>query len=222
MEEVLLNIVKERGIVKMIDEYKSQFDIVCLFERLMGNRREYYEMNEDDWKEISKHKGITEEFIREFQNDINWNFVSKFQREKLSLGFIREFQDKLNWKEIFRSPRMLTRDFITEFRERIDWDDISEYHLLSEDFIREFQHNVFWGYISVYQKLSENFIREFRNRVDWLSISANQQLSENFIREFRDDVNWTMIQTRLKLKKHLVSREFVTEFRDRLSNWDSN
>ena len=128
---------------------------------------------EDNLNEICHMRGLSEDFIREFQDKVNWRAVSEYQT--LSVDFIREFQNKIE--------------------ETRSWDRISGYQKLSEDFIREFKDKLSWDRISGYQKLSEDFIREFKDKLSWGKISYFQKLSEDFIREFQDKVNWEYIQS---------------------------
>jgi 1,2-phenylacetyl-CoA epoxidase catalytic subunit len=101
-------------------------------------KRNGYRLTKFDWNCISSHD-LSEDFMREFQNKINWQMISQYQ--KLSEGFIREFQDKLNWF----------------------W--ISMRQVLSESFIREFQEKLWWGIIPMSQELSEDFKDEFQDRL---------------------------------------------------------
>jgi len=53
-------------------------------------------MSEDKiiWGVISQcHELLSEDFIREFQDRVNWECISKYQT--LSEPFIREFRDKM-------------------------------------------------------------------------------------------------------------------------------
>ena len=135
-----------------------------------------------DWISVSRHEGLTEDFIREYQDKVAWESISFYQL--LSEDFIREFKDKVSWYCISTYQR-LSEDFIREFQDRVNWDCISSYQLLSEDFIREFKDKVNWDYISECQRLSEDFIREFEDRVCWYNISIHQHLSKEFIEEFK-------------------------------------
>jgi len=91
--------------------------------------------SEEQWKEISIYKYLSEEFIKEFKDKVYWRYISYYQ--KLSEEFIREFIDKVDWSRISSSQK------------------------LSEEFIREFQNEVNWYNISYCQKLSGRFIDEF-------------------------------------------------------------
>lgn len=46
------------------------------------------------WMIISIDRRLSEEFIKEFQDKVDWDMISKFQ--KLSNNFIKEFKDKLH------------------------------------------------------------------------------------------------------------------------------
>ena len=142
------------------------------------------------WVKLSTHTGLTEEFIREFADMFDWEYISKCQH--LSEDFIREFKDYVDWDYI-SSYQHLSEDFIREFKDRVNWTYISMYQHLSEDFIRELKDNVKWGWISHCQYLSEDFIREFKDRVNWYLISECQHLSKEFIDEFKYLLNENVI-----------------------------
>ena len=142
------------------------------------------------WVKLSTHTGLTEEFIQEFADMFDWEYISKCQH--LSEDFIREFKDYVDWDYI-SSYQHLSEDFIREFKDRVNWTYISMYQHLSEDFIRELKDNVKWGWISHCQYLSEDFIREFKDRVNWYLISECQHLSKEFIDEFKYLLNENVI-----------------------------
>ena len=159
-----------------------------------------------NWRAVSRHNGLTEEFIREFADRVHWDCISIYQY--LSEKFIREFANEVDWNYI-SAYQHLSEDFIREFKNRVDWNYISANQHLSERFIREFANEVVWDLISENQHLSEDFIREFKDWVDWNYISVNQHLSEDFIREFADKVDWDWIS-----KYQRLSKKFIREFKD--------
>ena len=134
---------------------------------------------------MSRYAYLSEKFIEEFADKVDWNFVSKYQH--LSEDFIREFADRVDWIRI-SAYQHLSESFIREFADRVNWSFISMYQHLSESFITEYVDRVDWWNISIYQRLSESFIRKYADRVDWWNISIYQHLSESFIREFADKV----------------------------------
>ena len=146
--------------------------------------------NYGDWVWLSKHEGLTEDFIRKFADKVDWDGISSYQH--LSEGFIREFADRVDWYYI-STCQHLSEDFIREFKDRVYWGCISAYQHLSEDFIRKFKNKVDWDCISMYQYLSDDFIREFKGRVGWDYISKYQHLSKEFIQEFKDKLYMDLI-----------------------------
>ena len=48
--------------------------------------------------EISFYYKLSENFIRKFQDKVEWHFISEYQN--LSESFIREFKDKVYWIKI--------------------------------------------------------------------------------------------------------------------------
>ena len=141
--------------------------------------------NYDNWARLSLCESLTEDFIQEFKDKVDWICISRYSH--LSEDFIRKFADRVDWYYI-SAFQHLSENFIREFADRVAWDWIVKYQPLSEDFIREFKDKVNWNYISANQHLSENFIREFKDRVNWAWISAYQHLSKEFIEEFKDKI----------------------------------
>ena len=146
--------------------------------------------NYDNWERLSLCESLTEDFIQEFKDKVDWFSISRYPH--LSEDFIRKFADKVDWYYI-SAYQCLSEDFIREFQDRVAWDWIVKYQPLSEDFIREFKDKVNWNYISANQHLSENFIREFKDEVNWAWISAYQHLSKEFIEEFKDKIYMNFI-----------------------------
>jgi len=147
---------------------------------------------------------LSEDFMREFRDRIDWNCISAYQ--KLSEFFIKEFQDKLNW----------------------DW--ISIYQKLSEEFMREFQNKGDWYFISKYQILSEDFIREFKDKISLVQISKYQKLSEKFRKEFNLSLpqnSWLYSSKEKKLeylkkinKYEIINDEYIIAYKSiRLDNY---
>ena len=82
----------------------------------------------------------------------------------MSEDFIREFKDEVDWDEISKNQK-LSEEFIKEFEYNIDWTVITKYQRLSEKFIKEFKDELDWEYICLYQVLSDEFIEEFKDKI---------------------------------------------------------
>ena len=146
--------------------------------------------NYDNWARLSLCESLTEDFIQEFKDKVDWTCISRYPH--LSEDFIRKFADRVDWYYI-SAYQYLSEDFIREFKDWVSWDAISYYQQLSEDFIREFKDKVNWYYISAYQHLSEDIIREFKDKVSWGWVSRYQHLSKEFIEEFKDKIYMNLI-----------------------------
>src|SRR5690606_37928977 len=122
---------KNAGIVPQTCGYKLRN------KKLSGNEiRDIINNNSlsyEDWILISEFQTLSEDFIREFKDDVNWYYISGYQT--LSEDFIREFKNDVDWSWVSSSQK-LSEDFIREFKDDVDWYFISECQVLSEDFIR--------------------------------------------------------------------------------------
>lgn len=65
---------------------------------------------------------------------LNWDSIS--EEEHLSEEFIREFKENLNWKSI-SSLIMLTESFIVEMKAYVDWNIVFSLQNISYSFIVE-------------------------------------------------------------------------------------
>ena len=79
---------------------------------------------------------------------IDWWRISM---QPLSEKFIREFKDKVNW-DVISTCQKLSENFIREFKDKVNWECISAYQHLSKDFIREFKDKKFKNERKIYKK----------------------------------------------------------------------
>ena len=64
-----------------------------------------------NWHQLSIHQDLSEEFIREFQFRVNWYWVSVHQT--LTTDFVREFITELSWDGVLSNPKInLSEEFI--------------------------------------------------------------------------------------------------------------
>ncbi len=144
--------------------------------------------NFNDYK--SYLQPLTEEFIEQNSDKVNWSNVSV--RQTLSEEFIERNSDKVDWCHISAFQK-LSEGFIERNADKVNWDNISSRQKLSEDFIERNSDKVNWNSISVFQKLSEGFIESNSDKVNWSNISACQKLSEGFIEQNSDKVDWEWV-----------------------------
>jgi len=86
----------------------------------------------DYWSYLSQFATLSEDFIREFKDNVDWALISKYQI--LSEDFIREFEDKVDWKLILRY-QSLSKEFIREFKKKVN---ACYGSLISSDLIRRY------------------------------------------------------------------------------------
>ena len=88
-----------------------------------------------DWHTLSSRgTPLSEDFIREFQDRVNWSWIS--YQQILSEDFIREFQDKVDWNEISYKQKM-SKNFIVEFVDKIIFRELVINENISND-IKQF------------------------------------------------------------------------------------
>jgi hypothetical protein len=75
---------------------------------------------------------LTEDFIRKYQDRVNWDYISRDQI--LSESFIIEFKDKIRLKYITVNQK-LSEEFIENHSFEIDWISVFGYQDISEEFI---------------------------------------------------------------------------------------
>lgn len=122
-----------------------------------------------DWYDIFRRFMVSEEFIEEFWEDFDWDYLSFFQP--------------------------LSERLITKYAGLVNWEWMSANQILSEEFIERFEDKVYWGWISSNQKLSEEFIKKYKDKVDWRDISRYQVLSWKFMKEYKSYLDWENIST---------------------------
>ena len=166
-----------------------------------------------EWREVSRVKNLSEDFIEKFQDDISWETLTR--NRDLTEDFISTYKINLDWNYISKY-KTLSEDFIREYKDYVNWSRISSYQKLSDKFIMNFKHSVKWVGISVWQKLSEDFIEANKDCVDWELICKYQKLSENFIRNNINLVNLNIVRDYQTLSPEFV-KEFDIKFNE--NNW---
>jgi len=99
---------------KEIKTIIKKFRINCLVDEF-ETKVSYFNF----WDSISIYGKLSENFIREFKNKLNWYYISIYQT--LSENFIREMQDKVSWPLLasFHKNNM-SKQFILEFQNKLE------------------------------------------------------------------------------------------------------
>jgi hypothetical protein len=99
---------------------REKFDEISIDYKLSEDliRKYYVPLHKNRLINIFQYQELSEEFIREFQNENYINYISSYQ--ELSEDFIIEFKDKVNWRYISTSQR-LSENFIYKNEDKIDF-----------------------------------------------------------------------------------------------------
>ena len=82
--------------------------------------------------EVCKYQKLTERFMRNHKNELDWNTISEYQ--KLSEKFILEMSDYVNWVWISEKQK-LSKEFILQNKDKLIMTRISverRYHYLKK------------------------------------------------------------------------------------------
>lgn len=143
--------------------------------------------NQINWRSVIGEQTLTIDFIREYKDSLDDNFWYWISAHiELTEKLIDEFRDKLNWSYISR--RQLNEDFIRKHIDYIDWSGISAKQRFSEEFARAYKDYLFWEYVIRNNRFSEEFLLEMKEYIDkergaWEQLSLWQELSEEFMKE---------------------------------------
>lgn len=91
------------------------------------------------WNVISIHVDLSEDFIREFQNEVDWDSISQYQN--LSESFMEEFQHKLNWYLISTCQKM-SEDFIIKFTGELEPLGLIQNKYIDKDLARKIKTTI--------------------------------------------------------------------------------
>lgn len=95
------------------------------------------DLSQEWWDTLCHYGSLTEDFVREFVNDINWKSFNEYI--VLEGTMIREFKDYINLNNYFRFGR-IPKEMIRELKNDINWDKLKTAYLkhLKEDIKEEF------------------------------------------------------------------------------------
>lgn len=138
----------------------------------------------DWWGELSMFQDISEEFIREYKDQLDWVELSNYKL--LSKDFIREFKDKVEWREVSLYQEICQISFLGEFKDKVKWNKILEHLIMPEYILEKFMYE-FGGIENIlYQQFPdeeflEKYLSLYENKHNVLRLlSARAGLSEEF------------------------------------------
>jgi len=150
------------------------------------------------WYDISLNYILSEDFMREFKDYLEWDIVC--DKQYLSEEFITELlidsdytSKYIHWIGIFYKKTNFSEDFLRKyaylFNNKYIWINLSR-HPLSETFITDYSKQISWiniCYAVDFDKISEIFLRKFQYKirstfVNFVNNTGFQSLKEEYIK----------------------------------------
>ena len=202
------------------------------------------------WRHYAKHESLSMEDMEKYADYFDWTILCGNQY--MTEDFIRKFDNRVNFATLLSHKSLsekLIEDYCWSFNET-EWKNVWEYQKMSIEFIEKHINHADWYFIPRNQKLTIEFWDKYWDKMDhevifikmrlkedqirfyidkalkddikrrgtyveehyWAMISEHQKLSESFLREFQDKVNWWHLSENKK-KLHLSKH-----FRDEMLN----
>ena len=80
-----------------------------------------------DWKGISNNQKLSFNFIKQYKNKLDWEKLCLNKKIELNIKLIREFQDIIDWNYISKNKNYISKfkkldeKFIIEFQDKLNW-----------------------------------------------------------------------------------------------------
>lgn len=113
----------------------------------------------EKWSFVFEYNQVSETFLRKHRSEFDketWSVISAFQ--ELSEDFMCEFKDDLDWGEISQNQRF-SEEFAVQFKSLLEWDFVISRNLFPFDFI--LQNAVLTD--DVVYRLGQSYTSDLRN-----------------------------------------------------------
>lgn len=152
---------------------KAKMSERCIRQHMFEMRNSY-----SFWSDISEYQTLSEQFMEDFANHINWRLCSIHQ--KMSESFIEKWKNKVDWRFV-TTNNVLSEEFIDK-------------HV--KDFSNDFGY-VFWSRMLKQQKLSRKFMRKYKKKIKWCDVRDsllhgeifNSNLNMKFVDKMLEEEN---------------------------------
>lgn len=162
-----------------------------------------------DWNAVGK-KPLTEEFIEEFKDRLNWRDISTYQ--KLSIEFLRKHVNDINWDDLvsnrfYRDDPEVHRVFHSNINYMSMFNSMYVY-TMPDDTIIEIMENRYFEDLAGGE---ENIT--YAEAYIWAMISKYCFLTSNILKKFANKIYWP-----IALKRGLMSLEDLNEYKTKYDN----
>jgi hypothetical protein len=121
-----------------------------------------FDTNSEKWSFVFEYNQVSETFLRKHHSEFDrevWSVISAFQ--ELSEDFMCEFKDELDWIEISQNQRF-SEEFAVQFKLLLDWEAIIGRNIFTFDFI--LQNTVLSD--GVVSRLGQKYTAEIKNLLE--------------------------------------------------------
>lgn len=178
-------------------------------------RNFFYDIFSDYTKDYYIFNNLSLELLKEFESEIDWDIVSKFQIPKTQ--FLLEFKNSINWYILCRNHN-LSMEQIKIFQDYVDWNYISEQNVYNNiKFIEQFKTKLNWYKVSRYFNLNSNTIEKFNKYLIWPEVSNFQNLDYYLISKFENKIDWSRFSANIfSIRKNLGNKCFIDKYKDKI------
>jgi len=156
---------------------KCKPDEAFLLEHVVNKEQNPPHLSKETWNAISETCKLSNEFISDYSNYLNWNILVK--KSNCNLSFIEAHIKDLDAFTISTFQK-LTPEFIEfcieNYPEKLDWYYLCEFQDLPEDLMRRNIDKLNWGQVSWYQMMSKNFLNEHDKMINKVKLNYNTKL----------------------------------------------
>ena len=135
--------------------------------RTFGDAIVSQELNKEAWKKLSREFKWTEELLRKYRSEIDWEELSGNIEMLWTASILENFKDYIDWKtlSIYANEKLLSAKIIEQFADQWDWHGLSDNSNL---------------------KLSYALLDKFADKWDWERIINNWRVEELYTPDFME------------------------------------
>ena len=123
------------------------------------------ELNKEAWKKLSREFKWTEELLRKYRSEIDWEVLSENTEMLWTASILENFKGYIDWKVLsgYAPEGLLTPKIIEQFADQWDWQELSD---------------------SCNLKFSFALLDKFADKWDWERIINNWRVGELYTPDF--------------------------------------
>ena len=186
--------------IKLFNNNKDKDNNNLIINKLM---KENYE-NEDYWKFLLESMQFEEEFIKSNYNDINIEYLIKYQvlSENVLLWMDKNDNEKNSkYNNLLIKYQILPESLLQKYIENTPIEKIDFYNL------------------ALNQNLTDDIIEKYEKHFDWDIISQEQLLKLQTIVKYNKKINWSLLPFNMKTQ-YLFNDTFILIFQKE-NIWDN-